>query len=390
MYSKIQFINTMRVCYVSTYPPIECGIASYTKYLSEATEKLDQEVIIVSQNGAKGDYVFPVYSPLDNDIATKLFHISSKLTPDIINIQHDYNLYGTDSGVQLLDFLYRCKIARLPTVTTLHTLYEDMDRTQQIILESITATSSAIIVHEDYQKETLINYFPAYQEKYFVVPHGVRDVKPVPDAKKLLGLEGKKVILLTGYFRPSKGFHRIVKIFPEIAAELEDVVLLVTGKMRGLEFGEYRRYFFDLINSSPAINKIMVLSGQFPQHTFDTIMSAADVLALPYEIGAQSGILAQSAAFKVPVVMSPLQSFKHWNTEIQGGIIAETDEEYKQALLRLLKDDAYHARLRENIGKHTGKYLWSEVARKHLSIYEQKVEMLFTGAKYFYIPEKNE
>jgi len=374
----------MRVCYISTYPPIECGIASYTKYLAESIQKLDQEVIIVSQNGAKGENVFPIYSPLDNDIATKLFHITSKLTPDVINIQHDYNLYGSDSGVQLLDFLYRCKIAQIPTVTTLHTLYEDMDRTQQIILESISSTSSAVIVHEPYQKETLANHFPKTGDKYFVIPHGVREATKVKDAKKILGLEGKKVILLTGYFRPSKGFHRIVKIFPEIAKELDDVVLLVTGKMRGLEFGEYRRYFFNLINSSPAIDKIMVLSGQFPQHTFDTIMSAADVLALPYEIGAQSGILAQSTAFNVPSVMSPLKSFVHWNNTVKGGMIAETDEEYKDSIIKILSDDNYRNELKNNLKLNKTPLLWPKIAGKHIEVYEQVVETLFTGSKLFY------
>ena len=374
----------MRVCYVSTYPPIECGIASYTKYLAEAVQKLDQEVIIVSQEGAKGDNVFPAYSPIDNDIATKLFHITSKLTPDVINIQHDYNLYGSDSGVQLLDFLYRCKIAQIPTVTTLHTLYEDMDRTQQIILESITSTSSAVIVHEPYQKETLANHFPKTRDKYFVIPHGVREVTKVKDAKKILGLEGKKVILLTGYFRPSKGFHRIVKIFPEIARELDDVVLLVTGKMRGLEFGEYRRYFYNLINSSPAIDKIMVLSGQFPQHTFDTIMSAADVLALPYEIGAQSGILAQSTAFNVPSVMSKLKSFVQWNNSVKGGMIAETDEEYKESIIKILSDDNYRNELKNNLKLNKTPLLWHEIAGNHLEVYGKIVETLFTGSKLFY------
>jgi len=374
----------MRVCFVSTYPPIECGIASYTKYLAEAVQNFGDEVIIVSQNGAKGDNVFPVYSPLDNDIATKLFHITSKLTPDVINIQHDYNLYGADSGVQLLDFLYRCKIAQLPTVTTLHTLYEDLDRTQEILLDGITTTSDAVIVHEEYQKNTLEKYFPLNRDKYFVIPHGVRTAKKVPDAKKLLGLEGKKVILLTGYFRPSKGFHRIVKIFPEIVNRMDDVVLLVSGKMRGLEFGEYRKYFFDLINSSPAIDNIMVLSGQFPQHTFDTIMSAADVLALPYEIGAQSGILAQSAAFNVPVVLSPLKSFTHWNDVMKGGIIAETDEEYKEAIIKILSDDDYKNRLIQNLTYNKTQLLWPEIASRHQAVYSQVVKTLFTGSKYFY------
>ncbi len=374
----------MRVCYVSTYPPIECGIASYTRYLAESIQSINDEVIIVSQNGAKGDNVFPVYSPLDNDIATKLFHITSKLTPDVINIQHDYNLYGADSGVQLLDFLYRCKIAQLPTVTTLHTLYEDLDRTQRIILDGITTTSDAVIVHEPYQKTTLEKYFPVNRDKYFVIPHGVRQASKVDNAKKLLGLEGKKVILLSGYFRPSKGFHRIVKIFPEVVNRMKDAVLLISGKMRGLEFGEYRKYFFDLIKSSPAIDNIMVLSGQFPQHTFDTIMSAADVLALPYEIGAQSGILAQSAAFNVPVVMSPLKSFAHWNEVVKGGVIAETDEEYKEALVKILEDEEYRAQLIENIKQNKSPLLWPEIAAHHQSIYGQVVKTLFTGSKYFY------
>ncbi len=374
----------MRVCFVSTYPPIECGIASYTRYLVDAVQHYGEEVIIVSQNGAKGDNVFPVYSPLDNDIATKLFHISSKLTPDVIHIQHDYNLYGADSGVQLLDFLYRCKIAQLPTVTTLHTLYEDLDRTQRIILDGITTTSDAVIVHEDYQKGTLERYFPLNRDKYFVIPHGVRIAKKVPDAKKLLGLEGKKVILLSGYFRPSKGFHRIVKIFPEIVNKMDDVVLLVSGKMRGLEFGEYRKYFFDLINSSPAIDNIMVLSGQFPQHTFDTIMSAADVLALPYEIGAQSGILAQSAAFDVPVVLSPLKSFVNWNKTIKGGMIAETDEEYKEAIIKILSDDDFRSQLIDNLTLNKTPLLWPEIASQHQQVYGQVVKTLFTGSRYFY------
>lgn len=374
----------MRICYISTYPPIECGIASYTNYLSNAVQNIGEEVIIVSQNGAKGANVFPVYSPLDNDIATKLFHITSKLTPDVINIQHDYNLYGADSGVQLLDFLYRCKIAQLPTATTLHTLYEDLDRTQQIILDGITTTSDAVIVHEEYQKNTLENYFPLNRDKYHVIPHGIRMTKKVPDAKKLLGLDGKKVILLSGYFRPSKGFHRIVKIFPEIVRRMDNVVLLVSGKMRGLEFGEYRKYFFDLINSSPAIDNIMVLSGQFPQHTFDTIMSAADVLALPYEIGAQSGILAQSAAFDVPVVMSPLKSFIHWNKVVKGGVIAETDEEYKEAIIKILSDDDYRKQLIQNLTTNKTPLFWPEIAKKHKSVYKQIVRTLFTGSKNFY------
>jgi glycosyltransferase involved in cell wall biosynthesis len=377
----------MRVCYISTYPPTECGIATYTEYLSQAVKKHDKEIHIVSQLGAKGHNVYPIYSPIDNDIATKLFHVSSKITPDVINIQHEYGLFGSESGIQILDFLYRCKIANLPTVTTIHTVYEKLERHQEIILESICSSSSAIIVHEPYQKATLKTYFPEGDKKVHVLPHGIRENVLVPNAKKLLGLEGKKILLLAGYFRPTKAFHKIVKLFPKIAEKDPNIVLLVAGKMRGLEYSEYQKYFYDLINTSPAFNQIQVLRGQFPQHTFDTILSAADVMAMPYEAGAQSGIMAQAGAFNLPIVASPNPSFINYMNEVKGGIIAYNDEELTKALVKILTNDSFRNSMKNDIKEFKKPRLWSNIAREHIKVYESIINVPYGKAKYFYLPE---
>jgi hypothetical protein len=45
--------SSMRVAFVSTYPPIECGIGTYTSFLIEALARLPNEIHIISQNGAK-------------------------------------------------------------------------------------------------------------------------------------------------------------------------------------------------------------------------------------------------------------------------------------------------------------------------------------------------
>jgi len=379
----------MRVCYISTYPPTECGIATYTQYLADTIHNMEKEVLVVSQVGATGDKVFPAYSPHDNDIAMKLFHMASKLTPDIIHIQHEYGLYGSDHGVQIIDLMLRCKLADIPVVTTLHTLYREIDsREHRILLENITNNSSIIIVHEEYQKETLNRYFPHIRDKIRVIPHGVRDVKKFPDAKKKLGLENKKVILLAGYFRPTKHFDKLVEVFPEIAEKIDDAVLLVAGKMRGIEHFDYQTYFFDLLNNSPVLDRIEVLRGQFPQHTFDMIMSAADVIVLPYELGAQSGILAQSSAFCIPVVTSDLLSFKLWNEETGGGLTAKNDDDYVKHISRILTDKKFSETLQENIRKDNEKRNWDVVAKQHLLAYEEVIKVPYGKAKYFFVPEK--
>lgn len=74
----------MRIAFVSTYPPIECGIGTYTAFLVEALTKTPSEIHIVSQYGAEGRHVYPSYSPGENGIAAKIFDAAVKVTPDLV------------------------------------------------------------------------------------------------------------------------------------------------------------------------------------------------------------------------------------------------------------------------------------------------------------------
>ncbi|MCF6242240.1 MAG: glycosyltransferase [Bacteroidales bacterium] len=172
----------MRIIYVSTYPPTECGIATYTSYLDSEIRKHDLEVYILSQNGAKGKHVFEVFNPDDKDIAYKLFHLISKLTPDLVHIQHEFGLYGYERGIQIVDFLLRCKIADIPVITTLHTVYLKPAWKERLITSEILCLSKEIIVHEGYQKELLINESKCLKEIH-VIPHGLRQTHIIKTAK---------------------------------------------------------------------------------------------------------------------------------------------------------------------------------------------------------------
>ncbi len=376
----------MRIGYVSTYPPIECGIATYTSYLNEAVHSLHNETFVISQSGAQGRNVFPVYDPGGASIATQIYNLSTRMTPDIIHIQHEFGLYGSQKGVQIIELIVRYRMVGVPVATTLHSVFPDFQEDEKILTRLILNQSSLVIVHENYQREILLKVFgPYYSTKIWVIPHGVRDSVMDEQGKRKLELEGKKVVLLCGYFRPTKGFHKIIKMFPQVVEKIPNAILLIAGKSRGLEFVDYQREFFEMINQSPVTEQILVLRGQFPQHTFDTILSAADLVCLPYDKSGQSGILAQSFAHRKPVVTSDLLPFRAWLDRSHGGLLAKDDAKMTEAIIKILSDDDFRKQLEKNIIDYVNKDVsWKHVARLHIEAYQSYVRVPYGKARHVF------
>ena len=374
----------MRIGIVSTYPPIECGIGTYSQYLTSALRQIGNEVYIFSQYGGKGDYVFGTYSPQEESIAAEIFEMASKMTPDVLHVQHEFGLYGHPSRKQVVELvLMSRRVTDLPTVVTFHTVREKFIPEQEQVVSLVMQESSAIIVHEEYYKKILTEHF-GHADKIHVIPHGVREMEEVTDARKKIGVEGKKVILLCGYMRETKRFDRVVKIFPKVAKAVDDAVLVIASKSRSVDHPEYQRKLYRMIEESPATDRIMVLHGQFPQHIFDTIVSAAHVVPFPYEAGGQSGTMAHCFAFRKPVVTSDLRSFKNWIEESQGGLVASSDEELADHIIRILTDDKLSESLRRNIDRFVReKVSWRIVAGRHVDVYEKYAWRPTPRSRYF-------
>ena len=380
----------MRIAHISTYPPIECGIATYTQFLVDAMEKTANEIYIISQYGASGKNVAPAYDPTDGDLVSKIYSMTIKFTPDVIHFQHEFGLYGELNGIAILDLINRFRGAGVPTIATLHTVVPDPTFRCKMIVEEMCRCLSSVIVHEESHFDLLVSHYGADPSKVNVIPHGARTLKPIKDAKKKLQLEGLKTLLLVGYFRPTKCFDRIVDIFPAILEKSPDACLVISGKLRMLEYSEYRELLFDKIDLCPAKHRIQVLRGQFPQKTFDTIISAGDVLLFPYSAGAQSGVMAHSLAFGKPVVTSDLPAFKNIVEKSGAGFFAGTDDEYVEKISTLLNDDEKYKTCSENALKYVNETIsWDIVVEKTLAVYK-KFDLDLPQTRYVYMDEERE
>ena len=378
----------MRVLFVSTYPPIECGIGTYTSFLAEALARTPTELHIISQYGAEGRHVYPSYSPNDEGIARRIFNAAVNVTPDIVHIQHEFGLYGELDGIAVLELIYRIKSTATPVIATFHTVQKEPEFRKELILRAMCRELDGIIVHEEEHVNILRSVFDTDTAKIFLIEHGARVMTSVPGAKEKLNLENRKVVLLTGYFRPTKCFEKIVDLFPHIVDRVPDAWLVLSSKLRMLEFSMYRKMLIEKINDSPAKERIEVFRGQFPQKTFDTILSACDIIVLPYIVGAQSGIMAHAMTFGKPLVTSNLEAFVATLEKSGAGFYAETDDEYVDRIVTLLTDEEVYNRFSRNALNYVKeKISWDIIADKTIHVYEQFERKPECRTRYVFVDE---
>src|SRR3989344_6600194 len=134
-------MNKSWVLYISTFPPRECGIATFTKELTTAMDrkfnpKLKSKLLAMNDNGSSFyDYGTKVKFQLDDRDIEAYLELAKKInknpTIKLINIQHEFGIFGGEYGLYLILFL---ETLEKPVVITFHSVLPNPDQTRKKIV----------------------------------------------------------------------------------------------------------------------------------------------------------------------------------------------------------------------------------------------------------------
>ena len=369
---------------IGSYVPRQCGIGTFTHDLATSIAEhvhgvplvSSDSVSIAAMNDLDSEYSYGPEVKVqigqhrreDYRSAAEIINTSRI---DVVCLQHEYGLFGGDSGEYLLDLLGRL---RKPLVSTLHTVLTEPTSKQKEILQRICQRSSVVVVMANRARLILNEVYGVPMERIRMIHHGVPDV-PFADTepfKERFGLEGRPVILTFGLLSPSKGIETMLDALAEIIPDFPNVAYIVLGVTHpGVkrESGELYRLSLERRAVELGIQENVLFHNRFVSNDdLREYLLAADVYVTPYRAREQitSGTLAYALASGRAIISTP-----YWHAQelLAGGRGRLADfgkvDEFSMHLRGLLGDDKKRTEVRQAAYDFGRAMVWSSVAAQY-------------------------
>jgi glycosyltransferase involved in cell wall biosynthesis len=376
-------IGPRAIALVGNSLPRRCGIATFTTDLQRALQDsgpaIRTGIVAMTDGNRRYDYPAAVVREIADsniDAYTAAAAFLNGGNYEVVSLQHEFGIFGGDSGAHILALLEGLEI---PAVTTLHTVLETPTPSQFAVLGGIAARSAKLVVMAEKGRDLLTRIYGVPRDRIELIPHGIPAFPFVtPDAaKRQLGYAGRHVILTFGLLCPNKGIEVMIDAMPVVLAANPTAVYVVLGATHPnlvREQGEaYRESLVARAQALGVAANIVFVDGFVDQATLLSYISMCDVYVTPYLNEAQmtSGTLAYSYGLGRAVVSTPYWHARELLADQRGVLVPFGDsKETGAAVSALLVDDRARDAMRARAYQASRSMTWERTALRYLELFD--------------------
>lgn len=309
---------------VTTFPPRQCGIATYSQDLIKAmndhyVDSFSIKICALETNKEQHTYTDPSVKYILNTSEPQSYaDLAKAINEDgnikIVLIQHEFGLVH-ETVQEFNNFL---DTVQKPISVVFHTVLPNPDEVFKANVQHILNSADSLIVMTNNAADILVRDYIVDREKISVIAHGTHLVSHGHDAelKKKHGFEGRRILSTFGLLSSGKSIETTLDALPAIVDKSPDVLFLIIGKTHPtvvINEGEVYREFLTkkiedlgLQNNVQFINKYVALDEllEYLQLTDIYVFSSKD----PNQ--AVSGTFSYALSCGCPIVSTPIPHAK--------------------------------------------------------------------------------
>ncbi len=377
----------MKTAYIGTYPPRQCGIATFANNLIKSIAANTDEkeivrhanVIALNNSGFETAYDYPEEvkltirqeEPSDYINAAQFVNLSDS---EACVVNHEFGIFGGGDGIYLLPLLHRLKV---PLIVIMHTVLREPTPGQKKVVQEIGRVASRIVVMSRKAVDFLTGIYGIPEEQIAVIEHGVPDFPAVSHEviKKKFRFQQRKILFTFGLLSRNKGIETVLHALPQVVEKHPDLLYVVLGKTHpevAKQSGEeYRNYLNLLVNEYRLQKNVSFLQKFVQEQELFEYLRACDIYVTPYLNEAQitSGTLAYAVGAGAAVLSTPYWHAEELLAEGRGWLFDFKDSQRLAELLNTLLD--YPDRLqqlRRNAFEYGKKIRWPLIGRQYLEL----------------------
>lgn len=376
----------MRIAYISTYPPRECGIATFNQNLVNAVNANYPErksplqsgfVVALNDSEDINEYKYPeevkfvVRQDHQKDYIRAANYINTS-NVDVCILEHEFGIFGGESGIYILPLINRLQ---KPLISILHTVLKDPSFVQKIIIREIAEQSSKVIVMSQRALDFLTDIYDIPVEKVQIIEHGVPDLEAQESnpIKNLPVFKNNRVLFTFGLISRNKGLETMIRALPQIIEQHPDVMYVVLGNTHpGVikNSGEEYRDGLKRLAAQLNVGKHLTFINKFvsEEELFD-YLTAAEIYVTPYLNEAQitSGTLSYAVGAGAAIISTPYWHATELLAENRGRLFDfKNDEQLAAHVNELLSNDDMLAEMRSNAYKYGLHLRWPQTGAEYI------------------------
>lgn len=385
----------LTIAFVSTYPPQECGLATFTQDLVHSIEThayVSQPVIVAVSDCARAyhydhhvQFVIRKNHLRDYIYAAKFLNDSPV---DIVNVQHEFGIFGGNDGEHVLKFYEHLN---KPVVTTFHTVLYRPDEQKRRITRLIAQYSDRLIVMNSLAFWLLSEHYGIDPDNAVLIYHGAPDIPfgQKRGAKRQFGLDGRTVLSTFGLINRGKGIEYAITALKQVVPSHPEIIYLVIGRTHpGVvrqEGESYRAELHALVADYGLRNHVRFVNKYLSKNELITYLQATDIYLCPYIQLNQivSGTLAYAIASGKVVISTPSLYAQEILSEGRGLLCDVRNPDSIAEKINYLLDNPRERELMERRAYRFGRQMtWQVVAWDHEKLYRQVVARSCAKAHY--------